>query len=758
MTENTPDIEVLLKQYPCTENQLKNLELAKKLFLENYSTATKAELEQIFLFHVKDHFKLTGDSVKVMKKFLPELSTKVKEDKAERDAKVERDAKLAKLEADSNKQKPEGLDLPSMLCGCFIPSPKYEVWTGKGTHVCGETVLNMVVKEMPFKIPILSCQAMVTGFYECSDDGTKLVDIQFTTSDTVNGGIKWETITVPSHAILTKEGFKKEIMPKGLVVKECNISSVIDYFDECIKSNKDKEGSAFKCGSACSSTGWTDNTFTAFKLGSRLIRDVDGRAEIFEALCVNNELTEKLTKAGTLEEWVKCMKPILLFPRMRFVIYDAMASLLLRLLKISPHAGLIISATTEGKTTALQGIASTYGNPDEYGEGVIYNGDTSITGANAVLHMYYDMPTMFDETTNSGEKFRKTFTYLIGNAQAPLRGKIGGELRNRDNHMSNSYIAAEEALVHKGMNDGGNNRAIPFYERLIPGGNATIVDAAKLGMKYNYGHIIELFLDKIFINRIGLRAYFENAKNRLAATTTDDRIKRQAAIFAATETSGFLLDQVFTDIGMCFEDTTETVVNMMWRECTIKNIEKPMAYNALEVFDDWYKSNFNTHGLKHDEVTETYEKNDGSYGVRPLRKGNIYIWDDDTWIDVLKSELDKELERQGFTNLNGIYKHWTHVFKLQEIDSCENRYTKQTRHCKSVESSAKDKVRVVRIYVDKMHQCLGMTEQTTLAKFGGVKPVAPTVKPESEKSIEELHAEWDGIKEESSQEDVFKWD
>jgi len=386
-----------------------------------------------------------------------------------------------------------------------------------------------------------------------------------------------------------------------------------------------------------------------------------------------------------------------------------MASLLLRFLKVSPHAGMMIFSTSQGKTTALQVVASLFGNPDEFGSGLLYNGDISISAANAILHMYHDLPVLIDETTNANERFRKTFAYLIGNAQAPMRSKQDSSLRDRDNHMSNAYIAAEESMVPEGLNDGGNNRAIPFYERFIPADNGAIVEAAKLGMQFNYGHIIELFIGKIFENRAGIRPYFEKAKARLVGKAKEDRIKRQAATFAAAELAGILLEQVFHDIGMkAHPMTPEAITDAMWKECTVDNIEKPMAEKALHTFHQWYMSNFNMHGLLHDETTETYEKSNCSYGIRNLHKSNIFIWDDGTWIDILKSELDKEFTAKQYTNLNGIYKPWKDTYKILETN---HGYQFQAYHCKSVDSTVVERVMVVRILRDKMESVLGFTKE-----------------------------------------------
>jgi hypothetical protein len=607
-----------------------------------------------------------------------------------------------RLQEQSNRPEPK-------LQGCFVPDG-YEILTGENHHVCGETVFyTFTAKGEPREIQVCKCKAMVTGLHNSYDSDKTLVELVFTVFDSQTKGAVWKTIVVPLSSITTKDGFKKDVLSKGFLTQEININATIAYLEACIATNVGKEGSNFKSTYVNERTGWADNTFTAFRLGNRIIRDIYGKAVVEDAICINEELVFKLTPTGTIAEWIKAVDPVAHFYRIRFLMYDAMASLLLRILKISPHAGMLIYPTSQGKTTALQVIASLFGNPDEFGSGLLYNGDISITGANAILHMYYDLPVLIDETTNANERFRKTFAYFIGNAQSPVRGKQDSSLRDRDNHMSNAYIAAEESMVPEGLNDGGNNRATPFYERFIPADNGAIVEAAKLGMQYNYGHIIELFIGKIYANRVGLRAYFERAKARLIGKAKEDRIKRQAATFAAAELAGILLEQVFHDIGMkAHPMTPEAITDAMWKECTVDNIEKPMAEKALYLFHEWYMSNFNQHGLLHDETTETYEKGDDSYGIRNLHKSNIFIWDDGTWIDVLKAELDKEFTRKGYTNLNGIYKPWKATYRILETN---HGYQFQAYHCKSVDSTVVERVMVVRILRDKMNELLGFAKE-----------------------------------------------
>lgn len=618
----------------------------------------------------------------------------------------EESTRLAREEAEANQPKKES----PKLQGCHIPSG-YDILTTRDRHICGEIIQRVyTAADEVREIPVCACRAMVTGLHTSCDADKTLVELSFTVYDNKTQGAIWKTIVVPFSSIMTRDGFKKDVMSKGFGVQEANINECIAYLEACIAVNAGKPNTEFKATGVSEITGWTNDRFDEFKLGNRRICNENGTAVIRDEICINDELVGKLIPQGTVEQWVKCIKPVAHFKRMRFLMYDAMASVLLRVLKVSPHAGMLIYPTSEGKTTALQVIASMIGSPDEYGEGLLYSGDISITGANAILHMYQDLPTLFDETTNASDKFRKTFTYLVGNAAAPIRGKQGGELRDRENHRTNSYIAAEESMTPKTMNDGGNNRAVQYKERLVPSGHGEIIDTAKLCMQYNYGHILPRFIEKIFMNMAGLRAYFENSKARLAKLATDDRVKRQAATFAAAETSGMLLEQVFVDIGMDEPYIPEKLVNQMWVEC-MENAEKPMAYHALSDFDDWWKACFNQNGLLHDETTEMVPNRDGEYSVRPLHKGKIFIWDEAIWVDVLKSELDAEFTRKGYTNIDGIYKHWRRVYGIMEVDSTENRHTKHVKHMKSIDSSQKDQVRVIRIIKDKMYDILGMLDQ-----------------------------------------------
>ena len=69
----------------------------------------------------------------------------------------------------------------------------------------------------------------------------------------------------------------------------------------------------------------------------------------------------------------------------------------------------------------------------------------------------------------------------------------------------------------------------------------------------------------------------------------------------------------------------------MWHECINLNAEEPMAIKALRLFHSWYIREFNSCGLLHD--TKTLK----------THKSKIFIWDEETYIDFLMVEFDKEL-------------------------------------------------------------------------------------------------------------------
>jgi len=184
-------------------------------------------------------------------------------------------------------------------------------------------------KGEPREIQVCKCQAMVTGLHNSYDSDKTLVELMFTVFDSQTKGAVWKTIVVPLSSITTKDGFKKDVISKGFLTQEININATIAYLEACIAANAGKEGSNFKSANVNERTGWTDNTFTAFRLGNRIIRDIGGTAVLEDAICINEELVSKLTPAGTLPEWIKAVESIANFHRIRFLIYDALASLLL---------------------------------------------------------------------------------------------------------------------------------------------------------------------------------------------------------------------------------------------------------------------------------------------------------------------------------------------------------------------------------------------------------------------------------------------
>jgi hypothetical protein len=662
-----------------------------------------------------------------------EFATSMQLYKEEKTRKDENE-KLAAKEAMANAPKTERIKLQ----GCFVPDG-YMPLLDSHSHVCGETILvSEDAKGNPKVTNVCKCLAMVMGFPKSHDSDKILVELQFTKYNARTKKSEWKTIIVPIEAVTTKDGFKKHIITQGFLVQEININATIAYLEACISENAGKEGhgSAFRSIDVSEITGWTDNAFIAFKLGGRTIIDYNSTSVSEEANCNSPELVEKLIIKGTPEKYIEVIRPIANFWRMRYAMYDAMASLLLRILGISPHTGMIIYPTSQGKTTVLQLIASMFGNPDEFGNGLLYSGDGSITGINAILHMYMDLPVLFDEATNSSDKVRKGITYLAGNGAAPVRGKGGGELRDRFNHRSNVYFAAEESMMPDGINDGGNTRMLPFYERFVDAGNGKMVEDAKLGMTQNYGHIIERFLGKIFANRVGLRAYFEAAKERIAAKSTEDRVKRQAATFAAAQLAGFLLEQVLAEMGLNATMNPEKVVDAMWHECVNLNAEEPMAMKALRLFHSWFLREFNTSGLLHDKKVEYYNNSKKEYVLKTLHKGKIFLWDEETWKDFLHEEFDKELLAKGFTNLVGIYKYWRDVLEILEFDTVKKgdkiikRTTARVSHFKSIDSEKKEQFHVIRVITDKMNAVLGLEKVVEESEATVVEPEATVVEPE----------------------------
>lgn len=584
--------------------------------------------------------------------------------------------------------------------GCIIPYGYKISWKG-----IEKEEYNSYTEEYHWE-HTCDIRVMVTGYLH-STENTCLDMVRVSW---VEKGNQLREEFVPLSSVLGMKEFRENLRIKNLRVDDIELKGMIKFLNSCITANENKKDTEFLTGIIHEKTGWVDNTCTQFVHGNRMFTDNNGSLVTQPVHFSNTLVAQKLMPKGNIHEWIKAINPLLMHDRVWFVLCDALASVLLRVLQAPPHSVILVDASGRGKSTTIQIAASAIGNPDDIGSGLLNTGDISIPAANIYLKEMIDLPTFFDETTSSGEHFRKTFPYLIGNAQAPARATKEGKLRARDTYMSNAFVTAEESLISQYANDGANARALKIKQRLIPENSQAMVDTAKYGVRNNYGLIIEPYIEQVFRLRNHLKPAFDKVKERLLnSASIDDRIKRQAAYFACVEVSAVLVSQTFTQINNTSTEKLHVrsaveikdTIDRLWREFCIEGSEQPMAIRALASFNDFISSNMNKSGLFCDEITNDRDEQ--------VHKNNICIWDNVTSVDCLYSPLSEFLKKAGYTNIDGVLSGWKEK-GIIEVDYKEKGNTRQATHVTSVNPVVRKQVRVIRVITSKLNEYLEMQE------------------------------------------------
>lgn len=602
-------------------------------------------------------------------------------------------ARLAKLKTDAERIQKEATNyIPPKLQGCSVP-PSYETVGIDGYYgVCGATLhISYDAKGERITKKLCDSQVMVTGYLKNYDSGTDLIEIMFTAPDTNNRTAEWRTIWVSVESIANKEVFKKEILPKGLIVTPKNHDAVMEYLSACINTNfGDTDANcAFHSGSVFEHNG-CKNDFTNYVSGERFFT-IEG-TEVNESKCTyvdteNTEAVRKLSTVGSSEAWSKLASPIIKYPRVRFSFYKAFDVIISNILGVDNCTIGFTWKSSSGKTLTLMLLASGFGNPNRK-TGLLITGDISVIALYANLRAYCGHPLFIDDTVNMKEDTKKIIGYIAANAQEPERARRDGKRRGQSPIDSSIFINSELDIFSERAQDGSGNRSIIINKPLMPELNQKLIRDIKNGLALNYGHILKLFLQKVALHRDELRKWFEEAVTRLQATTTELGKKRLAEVFALGEVSGRLLEEIFAEMGLKVYKPAK-IVNFMWKECVLNKVNNSIALKALACVYDYYlqhPTNFVTGDSLPNEKTITIDGWD---------------FEKDKYIDWNANAIAKILKDNDFDK-NSVYRDWK---SAKIIDTNKKGYGKSTFHFLKA-GGEKTSMACIRIMKEKVYESL----------------------------------------------------
>ncbi|HOW13516.1 DUF927 domain-containing protein [Methanosarcina sp.] len=549
--------------------------------------------------------------------------------------------------------------------GCFVPegyviSPS-GIWQIQQKSVGDELI----------ETPVLICgvRVMATGYFT-SAEGVDYTELTF-------AGYKpqLETLRVPTAALQGRTNYNTIVRKNNygsLDILDDELKATLAFLRDVRQANINEGGTAFKTGEAFTHTGWADKDCKKFILGNKMLVDDYGKAVSKDVIFIDNKnigLEEKLQPHGTLDGWIKSISPILRNNIFRFKMYYDAATIVLAHLGVSNSAFGIVGDTSIGKTFTMQCSTSMFGNPNAKGEGLIINGDISLTALNAMLTTLTDIPAPVDEITIMKDETKKALTYAIGNGSESVRGTKEGDLRSHKKIRTNVTLTGEVDITSEFANNGANVRAFSCKQKPLPDMDPNRIDEIRNGILANYGHILPLLIAKFFENRSKLQGWYNFAISRLRKTTDDTLAKRKAEYFAAAEVGGALLEEVFKDLKLP-PAKPQTIIDEMWSEFVLGTPDIPLAVKALEKVYYWAISN-PANFLRPDQVPlEKHQATiNGFFAYPPYQKDGEYAY-----IDFFPSNIKQYLAQDKEFNPTQIIGWW------RDHDILECTQTKKTKN------------------------------------------------------------------------------
>ena len=487
-----------------------------------------------------------------------------------------------------------------MYFACYIPEGYHINWGGVWQ-------VKRNKKDEEVFIPICSIRIMVTGRFE-GDDGPHMVEITYIDKSTKDSFI------VPMFSMLGTKAFCDYLIPKNIRVTELNLKSLFEFLNACIDANQNEAGSAFKTGFSFSTCGWKDAGCTKFVAGSRLFIDKNGRLDEQECIYGDEESKDVFNKRGSLKAWVAGVKPIIKYPNSRFIVYSAFSALLFKVLSVNSFSvdiyggikGAVNSESGSGKTTCCVLAMSGIGNMDaEYGPSLFNECNSTQNYIINTMAKYPDIPTFFDESTKLSNTDREALAYNVSNSVGRGRANSTGGTQKQQPKRGVALVTGERKLISDSGNTGSKVRVQEVSGGVGVPNLSNEVHEANVTCLNNSGFILELFLDEFFRSRSIIKQYFNDARKRYVDSTDNDITKRKAAYFAAIETSGFLMEKVFSEIDIPVVNP-QNVVKTIWDANILSEEIKPLWQMALSDVWDWYNVNRKTYFNDNQEQKETY--------------------------------------------------------------------------------------------------------------------------------------------------------
>lgn len=485
--------------------------------------------------------------------------------------------------------------------------------------------------------------------------------------------------------LLTKGGIVTKVLPLHINCPENNLQKeTIEYVSRSIA----EFGKFYKKEYSASQCGWNEDK-TVFVLGTRMVTS-EGITDILPIGIENN--FEELTKRGTLEDWIKITDPILSLDVTRFKAYDAFTAPINFLVGSESHLFDHYGDTSHGKTLTSQIALSMVGKPREHG--LTYPADSTPKGLLIKVKEHSDLPILIDETSKAGDSF-STIVYSIANGIGRFKSTKDGKSTGGETYRASVMLTGENSMRDTLSNAGEMLRVFELGE-VIPTMEPDVVKNIEKGIDANHGHIIDLYMQEVFKMKDDgtLVALYDECYSKLPKTETNVE-GRAKNIFATIMTAGYILEKVFSGIGVAPKNPEE-LVNKYFYLCVCDKPIEMEHIRALRIVLDWVQSEYGSFTICNEK--ETLSEGNGF-------KRNGYV-DEDT-ICIIGTCLTEKLDKQNNLKSTKIKERWAKEGIIEPKSGKNWRFYKDGQY-----------INGIKIYRRKAEEVLGFNDNT-----GGITDV-----------------------------------
>jgi len=406
----------------------------------------------------------------------------------------------------------------------------------------------------------------------------------------------------------------------GIAITSENAKKMVTFLDALFAENKD----TLPIKKTVTQLGWHGNKFLPCIPGD-IVLDVDSNSK----KCVDG-----FQESGTLEEWVKAIKPY----RYNNIFRGMMgASFAATLFKDIGHRTVFFHLWGDsriGKTAALKAALSPWGDP----ESLMVSFNATKVGLERRATLFNDLPIGIDEKQVAGDNqgFIDNMIYMLGAGSGKLRGNKTGGTQAVGNWRSFILTTGEEPISTMTSQTGIITRVLevtgtPFY---------STDEAAKMHeISENYhGTAGKKFVEELIIKypkRNVLKEQYKDIVERLKKDT-ENKISTHITAVATIILADMLQSEfLFHDEKSTIEERSyEMGLDLLNRLSTAT--ESDIVEKAYEFIHSWVVSNkksfetIDARGISQN-ITYTHER----YGI--IDRGMYYILP-----HILQSVLEKQ--------------------------------------------------------------------------------------------------------------------